>query len=96
MERWEIDYRTELEATIPYGFYLLDDGTNGWVMGTGKLGYINYLVEIRRKEYGIEEVIKNAIQKGESFNLPAATEQDFINTMKEIQKNETNNKNTPD
>jgi hypothetical protein len=51
MEQWEIDYRKILNFELPDGIYQL--GIDELVVKTGKKGYINYLVEIKRNEIAI-------------------------------------------
>ena len=46
MEQWEIDLRARLDKEVPHGAYQI--GTGSFVVWTGKLGYINYLVEPQR------------------------------------------------
>lgn len=46
MEQWEIDLRARLDKEVPDGAYQI--GSGKWIVWTGKLGYINYLVELRR------------------------------------------------
>lgn len=83
MEQWEKEYREQLELEIPNGAYEIGNGTD-FIAVTGKDGYINYLVELRkaimRFGSGIEEQISNP---NNSF-LPA-TEQDFIDMMNNLE-----------
>jgi len=46
MEQWEIDLRARLDGEVPHGSYQI--GSGKWIAWTGKLGYINYLVELQR------------------------------------------------
>lgn len=52
MEQWEIDLRQKLDKEVEHGCYQI--GNDKWVYATGKLGYINYLVEAERLKRGIE------------------------------------------
>lgn len=85
MEQWEIDLRAKLEAEIPHGAYNIS--SNGWVMWTGKGGYINYLVEqerLIRPLRGLEPLI-NEGQDDKLIYTPA-TMKDYIEFMEELQK----------
>ena len=56
MEQWEIDLRAKLGEEIKDGGYQI--GSGKWIVWTGKLGYINYLVEVQRSIRDTDDIIK--------------------------------------
>jgi len=88
MEQWEIDYREKLEKEIPHGYYEI--GNDDFVALTGKYGYINYLVEFRRRVMGLETFIpKDKVLDVNTYGakLRDITEQDIIDLMKKLGDN---------
>ena len=51
MEQWEIDYRKELEETLGENLYQI--GAGDFIAQTGKRGYIDYQVALRRQSYEV-------------------------------------------
>lgn len=83
MEQWEIDYRKELEETVPDGAY--DISSPGWVCWTGKQGYINYLVEFKRQTMCFEAVV-DQIERGDITCNTELTEQELKDFIDELKK----------
>lgn len=54
MEDWEIELRRRFELELPEGFYNIN--SDRMVLGTGKQGYINYLV-------ALEQALRDKIEK---------------------------------
>jgi len=89
MEQWEIDLRAKLELEVENGYYQI--GSNGWVVGTGKGGYINYQVALVKaaKEYVPNRGVEDQIKSCPSSKHDEATEQDFtdlINALRDYYK----------
>lgn len=54
MEDWEIELRRRLELELPEGFY--DISSDRMIVGTGKQGYINYMV-------ALEQALRDKVKK---------------------------------
>jgi hypothetical protein len=92
MELWEQEYREKLEAEIPDGYYKISNGdepdSNGYkfCLGTGKGGYINYLVEIRKQVMGFEGMIRNAELGEKQPPVDNLTEKDVLDFMETLRR----------
>ena len=54
MEQWEIDYRKVLSIELPEGLYTIGEASSDKLIAqTGKGGYIDYLVEVRKQSYEV-------------------------------------------
>lgn len=73
MENWEKEERERLDKEIPEGIYTIEGGK--YLAYTGKNGYINYLIELKRfiKEInpypGILEQMEKVPATYSSFNI---------------------------
>lgn len=84
MEQWEMDLRAELHEELEDGAYNIS--FDGFVMYTGKLGYINHLVHIERwkRDFisGIEKMAENHIQNNDT----GPNIKDYLDVIKNIEK----------
>lgn len=63
-EEWEIKYRKRLDEILPNGAY--DISTNDITCYTGKYGYIDFLVALKKEamKYSVDEVLVKQLKEG--------------------------------
>lgn len=49
MEQWEVEYREDLNKKLKDGSYQIGNSGDRMILHTGKSGYIEYLVSIRKE-----------------------------------------------
>jgi len=80
MEKWESDLRARLDVEIKDGAYQI--GSGKWIAWTGKLGYINYLVELQRTLNDNRTVVMKGITEDNCLSYHMIS----IDKLKEIFK----------
>ncbi len=86
MEQWEIDYRKQLEEELEDGYYQIQNDS-GYVLGTGKQGCINYLVQLRKQTMsfrGLESLLTDP--PIEVNTTGGATMNDFMELMNSLSR----------
>ena len=81
METWEKEYREQLEKEIPHRCYYIGD-----TFATGKYGYIEFLVAVKKNTMGAEGAIRNA-ESGVNTNVGTPTLKDFTDFIEVLRKN---------
>jgi len=81
METWEKELRERLDKEVLDGPYQI--GAGKWVAWTGKLGYINYLVELNRLVKENRADLEKQIEDGKTdyHVLDSNKLEEFINSL---------------
>jgi hypothetical protein len=78
MEEWERELRERLDTEVSDGPYQI--GAGAWVVWTGKLGYINYLVELNKENRAdLEQQVENG--KHDYHVLDSDKLREYINSL---------------
>jgi hypothetical protein len=93
MEQWEVDYRAKLEEEISEGIYEI--GVPPIIGWTGKGGYINFLVALRKEaeKYTISsgEGILGQIEAAAKNSCEPITEKDLREFLEMLEKKRKDN-----
>jgi hypothetical protein len=81
MEEWERELRERLDKEVLDGPYQI--GAGAWVVWTGKLGYINYLVELHREVKANRTDLEQQVENGKQdyHVLDSKKLEEFINSL---------------